>query len=58
MNDLLSTGRSTRRSDASAEMAAGRAEIEEALDEMDRLRAASSEAGDWTIWADCLAEDA
>lgn len=38
-------------------MAAGRAEIEEALDEMDRLRAASSEAGDWTIWAGCLAED-
>lgn len=38
-------------------MAAGRAEIEEALDEMDRLRAASSEAGDWTIWAGCLADD-
>jgi hypothetical protein len=38
-------------------VAAGRAEIEEALDEMDRLRAASSEAGDWTIWAGCLAED-
>jgi len=39
-------------------MAAGRAEIEEALDEMDRLRAASSEAGDWTIWAGCVGEDA
>ncbi len=38
-------------------MAGSRAEIEEALDEMDRLRAASSKAGDWTIWAGCLSEE-
>ena len=34
-----------------------RAEIEEALDEMDRLRAESSKQGDWTIWARCLTDD-
>ena len=34
-----------------------RAEIEEALDRMDGLRARSSETGDWTIWAGCLTED-
>ena len=34
-----------------------RTEIEEALDHMDDLRARSSAAGDWTIWAQCLAED-
>ncbi len=34
-----------------------RREIEEALDRMDRLRAESSAAGDWTIWARCLSED-
>jgi hypothetical protein len=35
-----------------------RSEIEEALDHMDVLRAKSSEAGNWTIWAECLSEDA
>lgn len=34
-----------------------RTEIEEALDHMDVLRARSSEAGDWSIWAQCLTED-
>jgi hypothetical protein len=34
-----------------------REEIEAALDRMDRLRAESSKAGDWTIWAGCLSED-
>lgn len=34
-----------------------RTEIEEALDRMDTLRIRSSEAGDWTIWAQCLSED-
>lgn len=34
-----------------------RKEIEEALDRMDTLRARSSAAGDWTIWAQCLCED-
>lgn len=34
-----------------------RVEIEDALDRMDRLRAESSRAGDWTIWAGCLSED-
>jgi len=34
-----------------------RAEIEDALDHMDRLRAQSSEKGDWNIWAQCLSED-
>ena len=34
-----------------------RREIEDALDYMDALRAKASEAGDWTIWAECLSED-
>lgn len=34
-----------------------RGEIEAALDRMDRLRAEASAAGDWNIWAACLAED-
>lgn len=34
-----------------------RAEIDEALDHMDVLRAKASVAGDWTIWAECLSED-
>ena len=34
-----------------------RVEIEEALDRMDRLRAESSKAGDWTIWSQCLSHD-
>ena len=34
-----------------------RSEIENALDRMDVLRAESSKAGDWTIWAQCLSED-
>ncbi len=35
----------------------GRDEIEQALDQMDTLRRRASEAGDWTIWAECLSED-
>lgn len=43
---------------ARAEMSKfSRAEIEETLDRSDRLRAESSKAGDWTIWAQCLSED-
>ena len=38
-------------------MSFSRAEIEDALDTMDDLRRQSSEAGDWTIWAECLTED-
>ena len=34
-----------------------RFEIEEALERAERLRAESSRAGDWTIWAQCLSED-
>lgn len=34
-----------------------RREIEDALDRMDRLRAESSAAGDWRIWARCLSDD-
>lgn len=34
-----------------------RAEIEDALGWMDELRLRASEAGDWRIWAECLAED-
>jgi len=34
-----------------------RSEIEDALEQMDVLRARSSETGDWTIWAACLSED-
>jgi len=38
-------------------MAYSRSEIEEALEAMDQLRAESSKAGDWSIWAQCLTED-
>lgn len=38
-------------------MSSSRAEIEDALDRMDRLRVEASEAGDWNIWARCLTED-
>ena len=34
-----------------------RAEIEDALDRMDALRAESSREGDWNVWARCLSED-
>ena len=34
-----------------------RQDIEQALVHMDALRVASSKAGDWTIWAQCLTED-
>ena len=38
-------------------MPLSRAEIEDALDRMDALRAESSREGDWNVWARCLSED-